>query len=114
MASERRSCPWFALLLMADGLTAAIGGRILFEKLHRVAPLSLQVALDGLLELPESWLRLAGAGEALLGGTLLGAWLRRHSAAKPGAASFGTTAGRATTQPEPSDGAVPHVQVPCS
>ena len=78
MANRRRSCPWLALLLMADGLTAAIGGRKLFIALRRVAPHSLQVALDGLLELPEAWLRLAGAGEALMGATLLAAWLLQH------------------------------------
>jgi uncharacterized protein YjeT (DUF2065 family) len=78
MTNERRQCPWFALLLMADGLTAAIGGRELFLRLRRVAPVSLQVALDGVLELPESWLRVAGTGEALLGAVLLAAWLRNR------------------------------------
>ena len=78
MTNERRPCPWFALLLMADGLTAAIGGRKVFTQLRRVAPLSLQVALDGLLELPESWLRLAGASEAFLGAIILAAWLHER------------------------------------
>jgi uncharacterized protein YjeT (DUF2065 family) len=87
MIDERRSCPWLALLLMADGLTAAVGGRRVFEQLHRVAPLFLQVALDGLLELPEAWLRLAGAGEALFGAALLAAWLRRRPQAWPNTAS---------------------------
>lgn len=101
MTSERRPCPWFPLLLMADGLTAAIGGRKLFERLHRVSPLFFQVALDGLLELPESWLRLAGAGEALCGAALLAAWLRQHPEARPGAPSAGSTAGPAATPVEP-------------
>ncbi|MFN2290979.1 MAG: hypothetical protein ACK2UC_07310 [Anaerolineae bacterium] len=114
MTGERRSCPWFALLLMADGLTAAIGGRRPYERLRRVAPLSLQVALDGLLELPEFWLRLTGAGEALFGAALLAAWLRQHPKAKPAAASASSTTGRAATQPEPSDDPAPHVKVPGS
>lgn len=114
MTSERRHCPWFALLLMADGLTAAIGGRRVFENLHRVAPLFLQVALDGLLELPESWLRLAGAGEALFGAALLAAWLHQHPEATPGAASAGSEAGRARTPPEPRETAVSPAKVPGS
>ena len=101
MTSERRSCPWFALLLMADGLTAAIGGRSVYERLRRVAPLFLQVALDGLLELPESWLRLAGAGEALIGAGLLAAWLRQHPEARPSATAAGGKVGRPATAAEP-------------
>jgi len=75
MSGERRR-PWLALFLLADGLTAALAGRKAMLRLRDVAPLSFQIALDGLLELPESFLRLAGAGEALLGAILLAAYLR--------------------------------------
>jgi hypothetical protein len=86
---------------MADGLTAAIGGRNVYERLRRVAPLFLQVALDGVLELPESWLRLAGASEALFGAALLAAWLRQQPEASSGAAPAGGTAAGAVTPTKP-------------
>jgi uncharacterized protein YjeT (DUF2065 family) len=79
MTTRRTGIPWLAILLLADGLSALCLGHQVARRLHRVAPQPLQVALDGVLELPDRWLRAAGAAEALAGGILLAVWLRRHS-----------------------------------
>ena len=74
-----------ALLLLLEGLAAAVGGRALLRWLHRSAPVAWHPWLDPLLELPEELLRGVGALELLVGLCLLRGHPRhRHRAASSG------------------------------
>ena len=73
------------LLLVLEGLTAAVGGRALLRWLHRSGPAAWHPWLDPLLELPEEALRGVGALELFVGLCLLrGRPRRRHPAASSG------------------------------